>query len=99
MIDPEDQMLVLSFSKDQLKSVVQSLSLYLSAIKSLTTGHMIFVPIAIQASPLQANTDFILVLRQIERLDKLKLDTDSILDEAKLPKQFEVRNFKFAKTA
>jgi hypothetical protein len=36
-------------------------------------------------------------LRNIERLDKLKLDTDSILDEKKLSKQFIVRNFKFLK--
>ncbi len=56
------------------------------------------MPIVIQESPLQPNTDFLLILRHIERLDKLKLDTESILDEKKLPKQFEVRNFKFPKT-
>ena len=38
-----------------------------------------------------------MILRNIERLDKLKLDTDSILDEKKLAKQFIVRNFKFLK--
>jgi hypothetical protein len=37
-------------------------------------------------------------LRNIERLDKLKLDTDSILEEKKLPKQFETRIFKFPKS-
>jgi len=62
------------------------------------TSGQIFVPIALQVSPLQPNTDFIMVLRHIERLDKLKLDTDSILDENKLPKQFEVKNFRFPKT-
>lgn len=31
----------------------------------------------------------------ILRLDKLKLDTDSILDDKKLSKQFVVRSFKF----
>jgi len=37
----------------------------------------------------------IIMLRNIERLKKLKLDTDSILDEGKLARQFIVKPFKF----
>ena len=33
---------------------------------------------------MHSDTDMIVMLRNIERLDKLKLDTDSILDEKKL---------------
>ena len=90
-------MIVLSYPKDQLKSVISALDPLLSAIKGQTG--QIFVPVVLQQIPLQANTDFLLILRHIERLDKLKLDTDSILDEAKLPKQFEIRTFKVPKTA
>ena len=39
----------------------------------------------------------IVLMRNIERLDKLKLDTESILDERKLARQFVVQNFKFPK--
>lgn len=77
-------MIVISFLKDQLKSLISSLDSVLSTIK-VHTGQ-IFVPIVLQESPLQPNTDFLMILRHIERLDKLKLDTESILDENKLPK-------------
>ena len=89
-------MIALSFPKDQLKPLISSLDSVLSTIK-VHTGQ-IFVPIVLQVSPLQPNTDFLIILRHIERLDKIKLDTESILDENKLHKQFEVRNFKFPKT-
>jgi hypothetical protein len=44
------------------------------------------VPTVIQNSPINPSNDMVVILRNIERLDKLKLDTDSILDEKKLPK-------------
>ena len=90
-------MIALSYTKDQLKYLVASLDQILSLIK-VQTGGQIFVPAVLQNSPLQPNQDFLVILRNIERLDKLKLDTDSILDEKKLPKQFETRILKFPKS-
>ena len=75
-------MVVLCYAKDQLAAFHSSLSSIMQLVKSLTG--QIFVPTVVQSSPVHSDTDMIVMLRNIERLDKLKLDTDSILDEKKL---------------
>ena len=47
---------------------------------------------------MNGSNDIVIVMRNIERVDKLKLDTDSILDDKKLAKQFVLRNLKFPKS-
>jgi hypothetical protein len=88
-------MMVLCYPKDQLRAFSSSLNDIITTIKSLTG--QIFVPTVVQSSPIFPTHDLIIILRNIERLDKLKLDTDSILDEKKLAKQFLVKNYKFSK--
>ena len=53
-------------------------------IKALTGA--IFVPMIVQNSPIGRKNDVMILLRNIEWIDKLKLDTDSILDDKRLGK-------------
>ena len=46
----------------------------------------------LNVSPMNQDGDFMVILRSIERLDKLKLDTESILDHKRLAKQIVLRN-------
>lgn len=69
----------------------------MSTVKTLTSGQL-FVPLAVQPSPLLPDTDMLLLLRNIERLDKLKLDSESILDDKRLARQFVARSFKVGRS-
>jgi hypothetical protein len=86
--------LVLCYSNDQLKNFVASYSQILSIIKE-STGQ-IFVPTVVQSSPTSKSDegDLLIVLRSIERMDKLRLDTECILDDKKLSRQFLAKNFR-----
>jgi hypothetical protein len=95
LLDKEAQMIVLCYPKDQLKTFFATLPQIISIIKTLTG--QLFIPTVVQSSPIFPSHDCLVIMRNIERLGKLKLDTDSILDEKKLSKQFVVRNFKFLK--
>ena len=86
-------MIVLCFSKDQLKNFVISLSQLLTIIKTKTG--QIFIPTAIQNSPMNTSKDMMIVMRSIEKLDKLAIDREVILDESKLAKSFVIRTFSF----
>ncbi|TNV76702.1 hypothetical protein FGO68_gene3657 [Halteria grandinella] len=82
-------MLVLTYAHDQLKSFVNHLPAILDIIRE-TTGQL-FIPTSLNLSPIDRENDLMIILRSIERVDKLKLDSESILDHKRLAKQIVLK--------
>lgn len=60
-----------------------------------TKTGQIFIPTSIQNSPLNTDTEMIIVMRSIEKIDKFSIDREGILDETRLAKSFTTRTFQF----
>ncbi len=82
------------YPKDHLPLFLDSYPSLLSLLKTLTG--QLFVPLSLQPSPMLPDSDMLVMLRNIERLDKLRLDSESIMDEKRLARQFVHRPFKVA---
>ena len=92
-IDRDSQMVVIQFSKDQLRNIIMSLSQMMEIIKTKTGK--IFIPTLIQNSPLNINTDMLVILRSIDKLDKFCIDSEAWQEEKKLARSFILRSFSF----
>lgn len=60
-----------------------------------TKTGQIFIPTMIQNSPIEPNTEMLIIMRSIEKLDKFSIDREAIIDENKLSKSFVTRQFSF----
>jgi hypothetical protein len=60
-----------------------------------TKTGQIFIPTMIQNSPIEPNTEMLIIMRSIEKLDKFSIDREVIIDENKLSKSFVTRQFSF----
>lgn len=86
-------MIVFCFAKDQLRNFVSILSQLMTMIKTKT--NQIFIPCALQNSPINTQTEMLIIMRNIEKLDKFSIDREAIIDESRLSKSFTVRTFQF----
>ena len=60
-----------------------------------TKTNRIFVPSVLQNSPVNPETDFLIVMRSIDKLDKFFIDRSDDIDENLLAKCFTTRSFSF----
>ena len=86
-------MIVLCYTKEQLRNYLISLSQIITIIKT-KTGQL-FIPTVLQNNPMSPSTEMIIVMRSIEKLDKFAIDRDAVPDETRLAKSFTLRNFSF----
>ena len=87
-------MISLFYSKDQLRNYLISLSSIMTVIKSRTG--QIFLPVVIQNSPLNPQTEMLIVMRSLDKnFDKYAIDHEMYLDENRLSKSFTIRTFQF----
>ena len=71
-VHAESNVIVLTFSKDQLKNFVGSLSKIMSVIKAKT--QKFFLPVVVQANPMKEEEEMLVVLKSSDRIDKYELD-------------------------
>ena len=86
-------MIVFCFPKDQLQNFVISLSQLMLIIRTKT--NKLFIPTAIQNSPINTQTEMLIIMRSIDKLDKFQIEMYETLDESSLAKAFAVRTFQF----
>ncbi|CDW90344.1 UNKNOWN [Stylonychia lemnae] len=87
------QMIVLSYQKNEMKNFLQSLSSIITIIKS-KTGQL-FIPTVIQNSPININNEMLITLRSIEKMDKISIDREAIIDDSMLARSFITRDMQF----
>lgn len=79
-------MIFLCYEKEQLKNFLGSLSHIITIIKTYTG--QVFAPMIVQRSPINPDYDMIIVMRNIEKTDKIKFDSEAIIDDKKLARSF-----------
>ena len=86
LLDPDTSIICLIFPKDQLKTFVLQLSKLIGSLKQKT--NKIFVPVSIQASPLNPNADLIVMMRAAGKVERFIYNEDLPMDENLVAKRF-----------
>lgn len=92
-IDPDHKVIVLTLSKDQLKTFLTQLNKLMTLIKAKT--QKLFVPVSIQNNPVNPDTEMIILMRSTDNADVLGIDVSLVKDENILAKRFLTRDFQF----
>jgi hypothetical protein len=58
------------------------------------TGQL-FIPTVVQSNPINPDTEMLIIMRSIEKIDKFAIDTESVIDETRLAKSFTIRSLQF----
>jgi hypothetical protein len=60
-----------------------------------TKTNKIFIPSVLQNSPINTQGEMLIVMRNVDKLDKFSIDRELIADESKLARCFAIRTFSF----
>lgn len=82
----DNDVIVLVYSKDQLKNFVGSLGKIMSVIKAKTGKN--FLPVVVQPNPMRQGEEMVIVMKASFRIDKFDLEHWFVQDETKLAKLF-----------